>query len=420
MSSIFETLPQKYPGLRTGSPGLLLCGQKDFRIVFSVVCAIREVLKTRCKSGRFALLDETETALFACQRGCPKAFYCEKTTLVNNSTNNIGICCPNINELLQGTTTHSVIASAKRQIRDANENSNLLVEEIGFRSENKKICEKIPFRLTCNNTREPQPIARWFFDIQTLECQIYPIGSCGDDAINVLSLKSKTECEEKCDVKNVKRAIQNLKSVENNIENEILRPPVEIPLDPNVGEIAIEDPKAESKHVRSRPFAIEPPTDLIHIIDTPSDVHILRRNIHDDDQDQLLTVTDSVPSPPATVTTETLTVLDGNETEGSGAQDDGREILEDEKTEKEKEEVRRSLKSIENSFEQFYKQQKELAICSKTDYRFRCPSGKPSQFVYRWELVDGKCQSFPYGYCWQESNHAHPRTRLECELFCAD
>ncbi|VDO47866.1 unnamed protein product [Haemonchus placei] len=57
-------------------------------------------------------------------------------------------------------------------------------------------------------------------------------------------------------------------------------------------------------------------------------------------------------------------------------------------------------------------------LCSRTTYRFFCKSGKPSQFVYRWERKDGKCHSFPYGYCLHEWNHPHPRTPGECQLFC--
>ncbi|XGW05620.1 hypothetical protein V3C99_016183 [Haemonchus contortus] len=58
------------------------------------------------------------------------------------------------------------------------------------------------------------------------------------------------------------------------------------------------------------------------------------------------------------------------------------------------------------------------ALCSRTTYRFFCKSGKPSQFVYRWERKNGKCHSFPYGYCLHEWNHPHPRTPGECQLFC--
>ncbi|WKY12229.1 hypothetical protein Q1695_003650 [Nippostrongylus brasiliensis] len=57
-------------------------------------------------------------------------------------------------------------------------------------------------------------------------------------------------------------------------------------------------------------------------------------------------------------------------------------------------------------------------LCTATAYRYECKIGMPSQFVYRWEAEGGVCQSFPYGYCLHEFNHAHPRTREECERFC--
>lgn len=56
--------------------------------------------------------------------------------------------------------------------------------------------------------------------------------------------------------------------------------------------------------------------------------------------------------------------------------------------------------------------------CSRSTYRFLCESGMPSQFVYRWEWENGKCQSFPYGYCLSEWNHPHPRTEAECQRYC--
>ncbi|CAD6189711.1 unnamed protein product [Caenorhabditis auriculariae] len=67
---------------------------------------------------------------------------------------------------------------------------------------------------------------------------------------------------------------------------------------------------------------------------------------------------------------------------------------------------------------EFFERQKALVVCGKTPYKLRCQTGLPSQFVYRWEFVNGVCQSFPYGYCWKEKNIAHPRTKEECELYC--
>ncbi|KAK5972409.1 hypothetical protein GCK32_008370, partial [Trichostrongylus colubriformis] len=60
----------------------------------------------------------------------------------------------------------------------------------------------------------------------------------------------------------------------------------------------------------------------------------------------------------------------------------------------------------------------EYVLCSRTTYRFLCESGMPSQFVYRWEMENGTCQSFPYGYCLSEWNHPHPRSYNECEQLC--
>ncbi|VDO88363.1 unnamed protein product [Heligmosomoides polygyrus] len=61
---------------------------------------------------------------------------------------------------------------------------------------------------------------------------------------------------------------------------------------------------------------------------------------------------------------------------------------------------------------------KTEVACSRSTYRFLCESGMPSQFVYRWEWENGKCQSFPYGYCLSEWNHPHPRTEAECQRYC--
>ncbi|KJH43883.1 Kunitz/Bovine pancreatic trypsin inhibitor domain protein [Dictyocaulus viviparus] len=60
----------------------------------------------------------------------------------------------------------------------------------------------------------------------------------------------------------------------------------------------------------------------------------------------------------------------------------------------------------------------EHVICYRSTYRFLCENGMPSQFVYRWAKEDGRCRSFPYGYCLSELNYAHPRTLEECEQYC--
>ncbi|RCN33493.1 hypothetical protein ANCCAN_20681 [Ancylostoma caninum] len=62
---------------------------------------------------------------------------------------------------------------------------------------------------------------------------------------------------------------------------------------------------------------------------------------------------------------------------------------------------------------------RENVLCTPSPYRFICKRGMPSQFVYRWSKAnDGRCQSFPYGYCLTEWNHPHPRTPEECERYC--
>uniref|UniRef100_A0A0K0CT06 BPTI/Kunitz inhibitor domain-containing protein n=1 Tax=Angiostrongylus cantonensis TaxID=6313 RepID=A0A0K0CT06_ANGCA len=58
-------------------------------------------------------------------------------------------------------------------------------------------------------------------------------------------------------------------------------------------------------------------------------------------------------------------------------------------------------------------------LCKQSTYRYLCESGMPSQFVYRWTMNAGKCQSFAYGYCLFEWNHPHPRTAEECEMLCS-
>ncbi|PAV83105.1 hypothetical protein WR25_03979 [Diploscapter pachys] len=56
--------------------------------------------------------------------------------------------------------------------------------------------------------------------------------------------------------------------------------------------------------------------------------------------------------------------------------------------------------------------------CHQSPLRQLCASGRASQFVFRWEIVDGQCQSFVYGYCWKEFNEPHPRTLDECMHYC--
>uniref|UniRef100_A0A8R1HP66 BPTI/Kunitz inhibitor domain-containing protein n=1 Tax=Caenorhabditis japonica TaxID=281687 RepID=A0A8R1HP66_CAEJA len=249
-----------------------------------------------------------------------------------------------------------------------------------------------------------QPVAKWYFDVATLSCEMYPLGLCLDAVlIEKLALKSKKECEERCDVANVRQALESLQEG-NSIGGEdavhLSRPEAQIA---PPAHLAIDDVIQESKHIRGRPLAIEPPTDLIHVIHVKSDAHVHNREsfeLKEIDEAQLLTSEEKdVP----TVTSGVLHVLeDAGNVEGSG----------------DFENVEKSPKSIEKSFERFYRRNKESVICTQTAYRLLCPSGAASQFVYRWEKVDGICQSFPYGYCLHEANSAHPRTRAECEQFC--
>ncbi|CAI2352748.1 unnamed protein product [Caenorhabditis sp. 36 PRJEB53466] len=333
-------------------------------------------------------------------------------------------------------------------------------------------CERYPYKSICNNNsteNSSQPQAKWYFDLQTLSCELYPLGMCEDDPLENLALRTRDECEERCDVAKVKIALEKL-SDGNSIEPTLYhfsRFPVRPVQNAQIAQIAIDDVVQESKHIRGRPFAVEPPTDLFHVIHVPSDAHVLRNsrknrmeNQVEIDENQLLTTDSSDEKIPenlaesqkfSTVTSDILHVLeDANDapeaaehSEGSGflEKDEGSitltvstepatspeiptEILEDELlsssesvTEK-REDRTTSLKSMENSFERFYQRNKEAVVCAQTAYRLVCPSGNPSQFVYRWEKVDGVCQSFPYGYCLHEKNSAHPRTRAECEQFC--
>ncbi|UMM38116.1 hypothetical protein L5515_009664 [Caenorhabditis briggsae] len=303
-------------------------------------------------------------------------------------------------------------------------------------------CERFPYKISCSNSTS-QPLAKWYFDIQTLACEMYPFGMCEDDPLGKLALRTKEECEERCDVAKVKEALGKLG------RNELSNVEVsnELPVVPNAAQIAIDDVIQESKHIRGRPFAIEPPTDLVHQIHVKSDRKPLEKLI-EIDENQLLTTNQDDGITVPTVTSDILEILnDDGEVEGSGTSskisgDSG--ILESETLEsgvseenenseenlqenkitvkierqQRSEKNSKSLKSMGESFERFYQRNKDTVFCSATPYRLLCPNGAPSQFVYRWEKVGGACQSFPYGYCLKQQNVPHPRTRAECEQFC--
>ncbi|EFO94063.1 hypothetical protein CRE_27856 [Caenorhabditis remanei] len=345
-------------------------------------------------------------------------------------------------------------------------------------------CERFPYKISCKNATTSQPLAKWYFDLQTLSCEMYPFGMCEDDPLDKLALRTRAECEERCDVAKVKEALgdtffidklkENSLTTTENIEKEA---PIGLPRGVNASQIAIDDVIQESKHVRGRPFAIEPPTDLLHVIHVKSDSH----KFIEIDENQLLTTTVDETTVVPTVTSDVLEILeevvnddDGGEGSGhisvtisgetgekdseeSNTVEDSSESLESKNSEKsskiqeepvkiEKQQRKKSVKSMEDSFERFYQRNKafksyknhfntpkihkllqhikifnfflESVSCSATAYRLLCSTGAPTQFVYRWEKVGGVCQSFPYGYCLHEKNVPHPRTRAECEQFC--
>ncbi|KAF1755005.1 hypothetical protein GCK72_021572 [Caenorhabditis remanei] len=312
-------------------------------------------------------------------------------------------------------------------------------------------------RISCKNTTTSQPLAKWYFDLQTLSCEMYPFGMCEDDPLDKLALRTRAECEERCDVAKVKEALGDTffidKLKENSLtttENFEKEAPIGLPRGVNASQIAIDDVIQESKHIRGRPFAIEPPTDLLHVIHVKSDSH----KFIEIDENQLLTTTVDETTVVPTVTSDVLEILEkvvnddhggegsghisvtiSGETENSENSEesntvvDSSESLESKNSEKsskiqeeplkiEKQQRKKSVKSMEDSFERFYQRNKESVSCSATAYRLLCSTGAPTQFVYRWEKVGGVCQSFPYGYCLHEKNVPHPRTRAECEQFC--
>nr|pir hypothetical protein Y39B6B.y [imported] - Caenorhabditis elegans [Caenorhabditis elegans] len=397
---------------------LIKCGTGS--IAYSAKIYLSNVCKNfqKCLDGPRPLLDEN-LSIFSCQRGCPDTFFCENQ-----------LCCPNTTAI---SSLNRPAAAGKPNLGSRSTKAVEFQLESSTELERTLPCERYPYKLSCKNDTS-QPIAKWYFDIQTLSCELYPFGQCEDDPLDKLALRTRGECEERCDVAKVKAAIAgNSKFQINSVSSENIEreAPVAPPTDP---QIAIDDVIQESKHIRGRPFAIEPPTDLVHVIHVKSDrfpaknleksiytqeIQEKSENLAEIDENLLLTSTMEDGATVPTVTSNILEILEDALEEGSGSL----ESLEKsgnsgEKLEENRKNRRKSVKSLEHSFEQFYQRNKESVSCSATAYRLLCSSGASSQFVYRWEKVGGVCQSFPYGYCLKEQNVAHPRTREECEQFC--
>ncbi|CAP37517.2 Protein CBG20520 [Caenorhabditis briggsae] len=381
-------------------------------LIFLTEIAALETTKTtkdlKCVNGHRPLLDEN-LRVFECARGCPDTFYCENQTRIRYLKSFFTVRTPKKPSIPIG------------KFRRTGKNSVVI---------------------SCSNSTS-QPLAKWYFDIQTLACEMYPFGMCEDDPLGKLALRTKEECEERCDVAKVKEALEKLGR--NELSN--VEVPNELPVVPNAAQIAIDDVIQESKHIRGRPFAIEPPTDLVHQIHVKSDRKPIEKLI-EIDENQLLTTNQDDGITVPTGTSDILEILnDDGDVEGSGTSSKisgGSGILESETLEsgvfeenenseenlqenkitvkierqQRSEKNSKSLKSMGESFERFYQRNKDTVSCSATPYRLLCPNGAPSQFVYRWEKVGGACQSFPYGYCLKQQNVPHPRTRAECEQFC--
>jgi len=59
--------------------------------------------------------------------------------------------------------------------------------------------------------------------------------------------------------------------------------------------------------------------------------------------------------------------------------------------------------------------------CTRVPFVATCQTGYKSQFALRWQVKDGKCCSYPYGYCKGEDDVAKEsaiRTKEDCECHC--
>ncbi|KAK0411866.1 hypothetical protein QR680_005886 [Steinernema hermaphroditum] len=61
--------------------------------------------------------------------------------------------------------------------------------------------------------------------------------------------------------------------------------------------------------------------------------------------------------------------------------------------------------------------------CRRHSFKFTCKNGTvPTQFVLRWHAKDGRCSSYPYGFCpgtlIVDDNKI--RTKTDCEEYCLD
>ncbi|CAI5450702.1 unnamed protein product [Caenorhabditis angaria] len=348
----------------------------------------------RCLSGRRPLLDEN-LKLFPCHHSnCPDKFYCEKQQtkhLFKNQTRSF--CCPN-------STLLSSPADAA-EISFQIESSTELLRSLS--------CERFPYHQTCSKSKnDSQPIIMYYFDVQTLNCELYPYGLCENDP--KLTLRTKKECERRCDVQKLKEALDMLE--ENGLED------ITIPDSP---QIAIDDTKTESKHLRGHP---PPPTDIE--IQHRSENLILEdlegsgnKISSYEDINEILLSGSQVPREVVIIEDDLV------EGEGSGSQDEDPIVTSGTSTTPGSSTSEASRTSTqETSTASRTSTQRSVASrtlqpeCLASPYRLLCQTGKPSQFVYRWEVLDGKCQSFPYGYCWKEHNLPHPRTQAECESYC--
>ncbi|CAJ0588260.1 unnamed protein product [Cylicocyclus nassatus] len=234
-------------------------------------------------------------------------------------------------------------------------------------------CERQNYELTCNGTETTtQPKIRWFLN-DNGECEHYPWGYCpGDRVVNSTTIRTKEECLREC-LGYTAEQIENVKDAK--LKDDI----------PNPTEIPFQEEPLEQLH---------------------------------DLGDKVVSEKSPVTNPPVTAETptcETSTVEQRDEENSGihGKEENGRID--------EKNSTTGSLGNAtldQNDKAGGKLEYEELALCTATSYRYVCKSGLRTQFVYRWSKVDGKCLSFPYGYCVYEFNHPHPRTREECEKYC--